>query len=144
MSGKLSFNLGKETVEYCWCQGVVSHPNFQILGHLLRHFWLPLVKNRVVIGCGRIYEPLFHVGTRTTRNKFAPLAPRLGENSHWFAPAGHLLAPTRYCWKCYNLQSRLRDCCIQMGSHLSHHQNTEGTTILTPDHHFCYSYPIWL
>ena len=32
---------------------------------------------------------------------------------------------------------------IFYGCHLSHHQISENITILTPDHHFCYSYPIW-
>ena len=37
-----------------------------------------------------------HVGSRTARTKFAPLAQGLCESLHRFAPAGHLLVPTRY------------------------------------------------
>ena len=68
----------------------------------VRHFWLPLVKIRVIFGCSGTYESPSHVRAFTARARTR--APRLHENSHRFAPAGHLLAPTRYCRKCHNLQ----------------------------------------
>ena len=74
----------------------------------VRYFWLLLVKIRGFIDCSGTYEPPFHVAARTARTKFAPLAPGLRENSHQFTPAGHLLAPIRYCRKCHSLQSGLR------------------------------------
>ena len=77
----------------------------------VRHFSLPLVKIRVVIGCGRTYEPPSHVGARTARTKFAPLALGLCESSHQFTPARHLLPLTKYCQNCPSLQS---DCLARL------------------------------
>ena len=61
---------------------------------LVRHFWLPLVKIRVVIGCRTTYKPPSNVGICTARTKFHHSHRDYVKICTDSAPAGRLTSHT--------------------------------------------------
>ena len=85
------------------CKALLT-PTGKNKGVFCKALLTPAGENKGVFLLWQDFDPPSHVGARTTRTKFAPLASGLRDNLHQFAPAGHL-ALARYCRKCHSLQS---------------------------------------